>query len=165
MSSQTKTVRFPCEVDPPNPTNYHIPYHPPHSGVQEISAGAVVTWYMRSLGHDYPSSSPLFPMLETFNDKRTEYQQWLQSIFSQALPAGSPIPQLIRPHSPRAGWATDRSCQETPTHTLLAEGDWSSVRAMSTYIRTNVRDLSSSADFRVIATSTRNNNHIPYRRR
>ena len=98
-------------------------------------------------------------MLETFTDKRLEYQHWLQRIFTEALPAGSPIPQLIRPHSPRAGWASDRARQETPTHTLLAEGDWNSVRVMATYIRTNVRDLSASADFRIIATTTHNNNH------
>ena len=94
-------------------------------------------------------------MLESFRDKRSTYQSWLQFMFTAALPAGSPIPTLIRPHSARAGWATDRSRQEAPTHTLLAEGRWSDRRAMRTYIRTNVRDLSANADFRRISPTMR----------
>ena len=134
-------------------------------GAQEISAGRVILWYIRSLGPDYPESNDLFPLMESFTDKRVVYQRWLQDMFQAALPLGSAIPPLIRPHSPRAGWATDRARQETPTHTLLAEGNWGSVRAMSTYIRTNVRDLSASADFRLIPPSIRINNNPPTQRR
>ena len=136
-SSRTTTVRFPCEPISSSPANYHVPNYP-RGGVQEISAGRVVLWYVRSMGPDYPSDNDLFPLLESFTDKRMEYQRWLQDTLSAALPHGSAIPTLIRPHSPRAGWVTDRARQETPTHTLMAEGNWGSVRAMSTYIRTNV---------------------------
>lgn len=160
-TTRAYTIRFPSDPGHLHPANYHVSRFP--LGMQDVPAGHIIAWYVRTLGPDYPLDAPLFPALEAFADKRSTYQRWLQHMFTLALPAGSAIPPLIRPHSARAGWATDRSRQETPTHTLLAEGRWSDRRAMRTYIRTNVRDLSANADFRRISAAARSRN-FPRRR-
>lgn len=162
-TSRSYTIRFPCQPDHLNPDNYHVMIGP--QGVYDVSAGDIISWYVRSLGDDYPPYAPLFPALEAFADKRGTYQQWLQRMFTLALPEGSAIPSLIRPHSARAGWATDRSRLETPVHTILAEGRWSDQRAMRGYIRSNVRDLSANADYRLISIEVRARYPLRDRRR
>ena len=94
-------------------------------------------------------------MLARKADRRSVYQRWLRFVYTNILPEGSTLPARIRPHSARAGWATDRSRQEVPTHTILAEGRWTDERAMRKYIRTNVRDLSTSSRHRIMPAALR----------
>lgn len=141
-SNRPYGIRIPCHPDRDNPAMYTVQGH---RGPVHISAGNILSWYLRSSGlADAPDDALLFPLLHRIRDRRAAYDTWLKTVYSAALPAGSSIPRRIRPHSPRAGWVTDRVRQGTPTTTLKAEGRWSDHRAMMKYARTSVRDLCTS---------------------
>ena len=88
-------------------------------------------------------------------NRRRHFTRWLRYVFAHTLPPGSSIPGRIRPHSARAGWATDSARQNTPLMTLRAEGRWSDHRAMMQYVRECLRDLCTSNIARAIPHSHR----------
>ena len=116
--------------------------------------GAVLPWqiYTRSnRTNQTPETHPhivhnndLFPLPSHYvlrqqtRDRRAMYVTWLRRVFTMILPQGPDLTRLITPNSPRAGWATDRSRQNSPTTTLMDdEGRWSDPRAVvAQYIRT-----------------------------
>lgn len=154
-SNRAYHIRFPCKPDKGSPAQYKLPGA---RGPTYVSVGKIITWYLQVTGlMNAPNDAPLFPELSKMADRRGSYAAWLRFVYGEALPRGSPLPARIRPHSGRAGWATDRSRQCIPRHTVMAEGRWSDPRAMCLYIRTNVRDLSTSARHRMISEIVKNN--------
>ena len=138
-SNRPYSIRFFCAPDEDFAGMYRSTA--PH-GSTLISAGTIISWYLHSTGlQDADPKTPLFPRLSTFPDRRYAFQRWLRSVFSAVLPAGSNLPNRIRPHSARAGWATDRARQNVPSHTLQAEGRWNDPRAMRLYVRECLRDV------------------------
>ena len=141
-SNREYTLRIPCTPEDSHPGKYLVITD---IGPVYISAGTIVTWYLHVSGlYNAPGSSLLFPIMAHLPNRRRHYTRWLRYVFTHALPPGSTIPKRIRPHSARAGWATDRARQNTPHMTLRAEGRWSDHRAMMQYVRECLRDLCTS---------------------
>ena len=152
-------LKFPLNPPRNHPAKFKIPGP---RGYTYASTGKVLQWYLEAT--DLELARPhtlLFPHLARFANRRATYSRWLQKMYSLILPLSPEICKKIRPHSARAGWATDRSRQEAPTHTIMQEGRWDDDRAMVKYIRTNVRDLCTSNKFRLLPKAFRKNYPIP----
>ena len=148
-SNRPYTIKIRCVTEDDYPGKYTV--IKPDGTKIKISAGTIMNWYLQLTGLiNGEGAEPLFPILAQVRDRRRFYSKWLQYVYSCVLPAGSTIPSRIRPHSARAGWATDRARQGTPTATLLAEGRWSDIRAMMLYVRECVRDQCTSDTARPI---------------
>ena len=116
-----------------------------------LSTGLLMRWYIRSVhGNRTQPDGPFFPHMPSPN-RRTVYAAWLKTMFTLALPMDSPLASLIKPHSPRAGWATDRAHDNATIMAIMAEGRWKSRKAVCDYIREGLRSLSHSSTFRIIA--------------
>ena len=147
-SNRPYSIRFPHRPAKDSPARYELPGE---RGPTIVSAGKLLTWYLRVTNlTKAPGHALLFPTLAQVGDRRAVFAKWLRFAYGAILPPNSAIPQRIRPHSGRAGWATDRSRQNAPEHTLAAEGRWKDPRAMRLYIRTCLRDLCTSANHRMI---------------
>ena len=147
-SNRPFTVRIKTTPTENYPASYRVKML---DGTATITAGQLLHWYLRSTGLiNAPPSTLLFPISAMAQDRRRIYGIWLQYVYSCVLPENSPIPQRIRPHSPRAGWATDRANQNIPLTTLKLEGRWEDERSMMTYVRENLRQLCTSDDARPI---------------
>ena len=152
-SNRPYTIRFYCKPESGNPSRYALPGQ---RGPTYVTAGKILTWYLQSTRlMNAPGDSLLFPDLSLAHssNRRGKFALWLKTIYSIILPPGSDIPRRIRPHSSRAGWATDRAKQNISTHSIKLEGRWSDPQAMTKYIRTSVRDLSTSARYNPIPDS------------
>ena len=154
-SNRPYYIRFPCKPPPGNPSRYALPGQ---RGPTYVTAGKIITWYLQSTNlMNAPGRSLLFPYLSRASDRRSTFAQWLRSVYSIILPPFSDIPRRIRPHSSRAGWATDRAKQNTNPHTIKLEGRWRDPQAMTKYVRTSVRDLCTSARHREIPLEFKTN--------
>ena len=111
-------------------------------------------WYLRSEAEE-DDSPYLFPLLLDVVDRRANYQVWLREVTRAAIPEAAEFIHLIRPHGLRAGWATDRSRQDIPSHTIAAEGRWNDVTAMMKYIRTVLKDVIRTGSFRAMTAAMR----------
>lgn len=152
-SNRPYNIRILCKPESGNPSRYALPGA---RGPTYVTAGKVVSWYLQSTGlMNAPGNTPLFPYLSSCADRRGKYAHWLRTMYGMILPLGSAIPHRIRPHSPRAGWASDRARQNINPHTIKLEGRWKDPQAMTKYIRTSVRDLSLSSRFRQVPNSVR----------
>ena len=147
-SNRTYSIKFPCKPPTGHPAQYAIPGA---RGPTYTSVGKIITWYLQASNlMNAPGNALLFPHLARLSDRRGVFTRWLQAVYTAILPPGSEIPRRIRPHSSRAGWATDRARQNTNHHTIMLEGRWRDPRAMSRYIRTSLRDLLNSPRHRPI---------------
>ena len=147
-SNRPYAIRLPCRPPRNNPARYVIPGP---GGPTYVAAGQIWSWYLQNMGlNSAPGSTFLFPLLRESTNRREAYTHWLRSVFTMALPAGSPLPAQISPHSMRAGWVSDQTRQQVPIHTIKAQGRWHDLRAVQLYIRTSVRDLSTSQQYRAI---------------
>ena len=147
-SNRPYSIKFECRPAADNPARYAIPGA---RGPTYTSAGQIITWYLQASNlMNAPGKALLFPNFAQISDKRGVFTRWLQSVYRALLPAGSVIPDRIRPHSMRAGWATDRARQNTNPQTIMLEGRWNDQRAMNTYVRTALRDLVTSMRHRPI---------------
>ena len=145
-SNRPYSIKFKCKPESGNPSKYAIPGA---RGPTFTSAGKIITWYLQAAGlMNAPGRTLLFPHLCRLPDRRVAFTRWLQSTYAALLPAGSDIPRRIRPHSSRAGWATDRARLNTNRQTIMMEGRWRDPRAMNRYIRTSLRDLLNSTRHR-----------------
>ena len=98
-----------------------------------LSTGLLIRWYIRSVhGNRTRPDGPFFPHMSRPN-RRTVYTTWFKTMFTLVLPMGSPLPALIKPHSPRAGWATDRAHDNTTIMAIMAEGRWKSRKTVCDY--------------------------------
>ena len=159
-SNRPYSIKFPCRPDAGNPARYVIPGT---RGPTYTSVGTVITWYLQASNLlNAPGHALLFPRSAEISDRRGAFTRWLQATYAALLPPGSNIPRRIRPHSGRAGWATDRARQNANAHTIMLEGRWSDPRAMRRYIRTSLRDLVTSARHRALPQEMKKN---PFRRR
>ena len=150
-SNRPYSIRFPCKPEPGSPARYALPGI---RGPTYVTVGKIITWYLQTTGlMNAPGNSPLFPHLSHSPDRRRKYAFWLKTMYGLILPPGSDIPRRIRPHSTRAGWATDRAKQNANPHAIKLEGRWKDPKAMTKYIRTSVRDLSLSARHRRVPPS------------
>ena len=151
-SNRPYTIKFPCKPVAGSPARYALPGA---RGPTYVTAGRILHWYLRGTNlHTAPGHTLLFPKLARMGDRRAEYQKWLQFMFTSALPADAGVEAFIhriRPHSARAGWATDRTRQNVTTPTLLREGRWTDPRAMAKYVRTSLRDVVTSTRHRQIS--------------
>ena len=147
-SNRPYTIKFPCRPPANSPARYVLPGA---RGNTYVSAGKIIAWYLQVTGLEHKRGDHLlFPHLALIMDRRNAYTRWLRKVYTAILPPGSTIPSRIRPHSGRAGWATDRARQNTNKHTIMMEGRWNDPRAMSKYIRTSLRDLLTSSRHRMI---------------
>ena len=154
-SNRPYFVKFPCKPPAGNPSRYALPGE---RGPTYVTAGKIITWYLQSTNlMNAPGRSLLFPFLSQATDRRKKFALWLRSVYSIILPPFSDIPRRIRPHSSRAGWATDRARQNINPHTIKLEGRWRDPQAMTKYIRTSVRDLVTSARHRQIPLEFKTN--------
>ena len=154
-SNRPYSIRFPVKPPASDPSRYKLPGV---RGPTYVTAGKIIEWYLEASNLTHaPPDALLFPRLAQVVDRRAAYARWLHYMYTNILNPGSTIPARIRPHSARAGWATDRSRQNVATHTILAEGRWKDPRAMRQYIRTNVRDLMTSSEHRLIPATIRSN--------
>ena len=148
-SNKPYTITYP--VSAADDTDAFVVKHP--SGPTMVSTGMIIHWYLRALQmHNGPptANSLLFPLTASISNRRAAFAKWLRSMYVFVLPAGSTIPQRIRPHSNRAGWATDHVRKGTNAEAIMAHGRWSSRKAMNEYIRSLVSDLCHSSAFRYI---------------
>ena len=152
-SNRPYTIRIPCRPDHDSPAMYEI-RHP--GGTVYLSAGDIFSFYQRCTGLLHATEDTLlYPILAGMKDRRKKYAQWLRYVYTSVLPENSTIPSRIRPHSARAGWATDRARQNTPHATRIAEGRWSDERAMMDYVRECVRDLCTTDIARIVPSTHR----------
>ena len=155
-SNRPYSIKFYCKPKANNPSKYAIPGV---RGPTYTSAGKIITWYLEATDlMNAPGHARLFPHLARLPDRRKTFTRWLQSTFAALLPPGSEIPRRIRPHSSRAGWATDRARTNTNRQTIMMEGRWRDPRAMNKYIRTSLRDLLNSTRHRAIPDEMKYNN-------
>ena len=147
-SNRPYSITFPMRPPANSPARYALPGA---RGPTYITAGKLISWYLDITGlKDAPGHSLLFPCLALIPNRRAYYANWLKSVYKALLPPECNLYLRIRPHSNRAGWATDRARDNTNPHTILMEGRWSDIRAMTKYIRTSLRDLLTSSLHRPI---------------
>ena len=147
-SNRPYTITFPLAATANSPG--FVVQHP--SGPTVVTTGLVIHWYIRTMEEQllHAGPQPFFPNLHAAPDRRHLFSTWLKAMFSLLLPHGSPLPARIRPHSGRAGWVSDRVRAQAPAETIMSEGRWASRPAMQTYIRTMLRDLCRTNNFRYI---------------
>lgn len=150
-SNRPYTIRFPKRPPPNHPARYVLPGR---NGPSYITAGDIIEWYLRSEA-EIGDSDYLYPLLIDVPNRRASYCTWLREVTRAAIPEAEPFIKLIRPHGLRAGWATDRSRQDVPAHTLAAEGRWNDKRAMLKYIRTSLKDVCKTGTFRAMTPAMR----------
>ena len=152
-SNRPYSINFPLAATADSPG--FVVQHP--SGPTVVTTGLLIHWYTRTMEEQLLSegTQPFFPTLHAQPDRRHSFSKWLKDMFKLLLPQGSAIPTRIRPHSPRAGWVCDRVRAQVPAETIMAEGRWGSRQAMQQYIRTMLRDLCRTNNFRYIAKQVR----------
>jgi hypothetical protein len=151
-SNRPYAITFPLQNTPDSPG--FIVQHP--SGPTVVTTGTIIHWYIRAAQIQPPPNNVSFlPMLSATTNRRRMFSTWLKAMFTLVLPHGSTIPTRIRPHSGRAGWVSDRVRAQVPAETIMSEGRWASRAAMQSYIRTLIRDLCRSNNFRYIPKSVR----------
>ena len=154
-SNRPYFIKFFCKPPSGNPSRYALPGV---RGPTYVTAGKIITWYLQSTNlMNAPGRSLLFPYLSSVSDRRATFALWLRTVYNIILPASTDIARRIRPHSSRAGWATDRARQNISTHIIKLEGRWRDPQAMTKYVRTSVRDLSTSARHRLVPHEMRTN--------
>ena len=150
-SNRPFSIKFQYKPRSKHPSRYAIPGA---RGPTYVTAAKIIDWYLQVTGlKDAAGHKLLFPNLANLTDRRRTYARWLKTVFKTLLPPSCNLHLRIRPHSGRAGWATDRARQGTSSHTILLEGRWSDPKAMAKYIRTSLRDLLTSAYHRPIPDS------------
>ena len=150
-SNKRYTIKFQRKPRSNHPSRYALPGA---RGPTYVTAGKVLDWYLETSGLKHaPGHSLLFPNLANLANRRKTYSRWLRTVFKTLLPPTCNLHLRIRPHSGRAGWATDRARQDANTHTILLEGRWNDPQAMAKYIRTCLRDLLTSSRHRPIPDS------------
>lgn len=145
-SNRPYTIRIPKRPPPNHPARYVLPGR---NGPSYVTAGHIIEWYLRSEA-ELGQTQFLFPLLINLPNRRSHFQTWLREVARAAIPEAADFIHLIRPHGLRAGWATNRSRQDTPSHVLAAEGRWSDIRAMLKYVRTILQDVCRTGNFRVM---------------
>ena len=106
-SNRPYSITFPMRPPPNNPARYALPGA---RGPTYITAGKIISWYLDITNlKDAPGHTPLFPCLALVTNRRAYYANWLKTVYKALLPPECNLHLRIRPHSNRAGWATDRA--------------------------------------------------------
>ena len=116
----------------------------------KVTACDIISWYLRRPDVRHLHRTPrakLFPL--PYTNRRQLYQTWLQQAFAYAIPTTNGMHRLIRPHSMRAGCATDLRAEGIPDTIIMKLGRWQFMfdKAMHKYDRTNLRTMLTSDAF------------------